>query len=349
MIDRFTTRLTSSILAGGLLLLIPAPIEARPKVDTLILSNGDRLTCEIRELSRGILTVKTDYTKGTLSVEWDHVEEISSSQLFEVELTEGEKYYGAIAAASESARIVVMSGIGTHALELPDVVRIAQIDEDFWDRLDGSVDVGVTAKKANNERTYNLAAATKYRTRKYLVSSTVNSFLSDRTDTVATRRNDLSVTYSRFFTDRWFWSTYGRIENNEELQLDLRTTVLGGGGRYIVQSNRTLLGWTAGLAANREWYAGAEDSQDNLEAALILDYQLFVFGNRDTDIAIRLTALPNITSWGRIRSNLDAKLKHEFVSDLYFSLGILADYDSEPPTEGQKLDWNFTTSLGYSF
>jgi hypothetical protein len=324
-------------------------IEARPKIDSLTLDNGDRITCEIKELNRGILSVKTDYTKGTMSVEWEKVSEIASSQLFEVELASGEKFFGAIATASESDRIVVMSGIGTHALDLHEVVRIAPIDEKFWDRLNASVDLGVSAKKANDERTYNMAASTRYRTRKFELRSSLNSFLSDRSDTVATRRNDFNVTYSRLFTDKWFWSTYAKIENNEELELDLRGTVAAGGGRYVVQSNRTLLSWTAGLAGNREWYAGAEEPKDNLEAVLSVDYQLFVFGSRDTDVTVRFSVLPNITSWGRVRSTVDAKLKHEFLSDLYFSVGVLADFDSDPPTEGQQTDWNLTTSLGYSF
>jgi len=338
-------------MAGAVVCVCMLPLlsEARPKIDAVTLDNGDRITCEIKELNRGILTIKTEYIKGTVSVEWVRVSEIASKQLFEVELTSGEKFFGAIAAASEASRIVVMSGIETNALDLDRVVRIAPIDEKFWDRLRGSVDLGVTGKKANQERTYNLAASTKYRTRKYTVSTSLNSFLSDRSDTLATRRNDLNLTYSRLFTDKWFWSTYAKIENNEELDLDLRGTLAAGGGRYVVQSNRTLLSWTAGLAGNREWYAAAEEPKNNIEAALSVDYQLFVFGSRDTDITVRFSVLPNITSWGRIRSNVDAKLKHEFLSDLYFSVGVLADYDSEPPTEGQQTDWNLTTSLGYSF
>jgi hypothetical protein len=247
--------------------------------------------------------------------------------------------------------MIVMSGIETTALDLPDVIRISPIAESFLERLDGRVDLGATAKKANNERTYNLAATATYRTRKYRLSTSLNSFFSDRTDTLATRRSDFNITYSRKLRDKWFWTAATRLDNNEELNLDLRTALVGGGGRFLIQSNRTLMSWTAALAGNREWYIGADEAQDNLEAALGLDYQLFVFGTRETDITITLFAFPSITTWGRVRSSLDAKFKHEFVSDLYFSIGILADYDSQPPTgtESEKIDWNLTTSIGYSW
>jgi hypothetical protein len=342
-------QLTCAGLIVWCCLLFPATADARPKVDKLTLDNGDRVTCEIKELRRGILSIKTSYTKGIISIEWDHVSEITSTQLFEIELEQGEKYWGAIAAAAETANILVMSGLTTEALDLHEVVRISQLDENFWDRLDGSVDLGGTVKKANEERTYNLAATVKYRAREYRIESSLNSFLSDRSDTQATQRSEFNVGFYRKLRKKWFWTAATRLENNQELNLDLRSTLLAGCGRFIIQSNRTLLSWTAGLAGNREWYVGADVPQDNLEATLSLNYQFFVFGTRETDISIGLNVLPNITSWGRVRSNLNASFKHELVSDLYFRVGLLADYDSDPPTDGEGTDWNLTTSLGYSF
>jgi hypothetical protein len=350
----FKNRLMAAGVTGCIWLLCPMSIEARPKIDKVTLDNGDRVTCEIKELSRGILSIKTNYTKGAISVEWEHVHEISSSQLFEVELEDGSKYYGAFAAASEAAKMIVMSGIETNALDLYDVIRISPLDKNFWERIDGSLDLGATAKKANHERSYNLAASAKYRARKYRVTSSLNSFLSDRSDTRPTRRSDFNVSYSRKLRERWFWATATRFERNEELDLDLRTTISGTGGRFIVQTNRTLLSWAAGLAGNREWYIGADQPNNNLEAVLSLDYQRFVFGTRETDITIAFNVLPNISTWGRVRSNLDAKIRHELFTDFYFSVGLLADYDSDPPTGSEEIspeqtDWNFTTSVGYSF
>lgn len=51
-------------------LLLPAPLFARDKTDVLVMSNGDRLRCEIKGLDAGVLYVSFDYIKGTTQVDW---------------------------------------------------------------------------------------------------------------------------------------------------------------------------------------------------------------------------------------------------------------------------------------
>ncbi len=38
--------------------------EGREKIDEIVMDNGDRIICEIKELEQGILKVKPPYTKG---------------------------------------------------------------------------------------------------------------------------------------------------------------------------------------------------------------------------------------------------------------------------------------------
>ena len=50
----------------GMIALVAAPGFARPKTDVVVLDNGDRITCEIKKLQRGKLTISTD-ASGTIS------------------------------------------------------------------------------------------------------------------------------------------------------------------------------------------------------------------------------------------------------------------------------------------
>ncbi len=61
---------------------------AAVKTDIVELVNGDRITCEIKKLDRGKLTVKTDGL-GTLSIEWDDIQHISSKARYDVQLASG--------------------------------------------------------------------------------------------------------------------------------------------------------------------------------------------------------------------------------------------------------------------
>ena len=68
---------------------------AAAKTDIVELANGDRMTCEIKKLDRGKLTVKTDGL-GTVSIEWDDIQHITSAQRFNVELASGERTVGSL-------------------------------------------------------------------------------------------------------------------------------------------------------------------------------------------------------------------------------------------------------------
>ncbi len=65
------------------------------KTDIVELINGDRITCEIKKLDRGKLTVKTDGL-GTISIEWDDIQHITSPMRFNVELATGERTFGSL-------------------------------------------------------------------------------------------------------------------------------------------------------------------------------------------------------------------------------------------------------------
>ena len=54
-----------------LLMLLAGPAFA-VKTDSLVLVNGDHITCEIKKLEYAKLSVKTD-DMGTLSIEWDKI------------------------------------------------------------------------------------------------------------------------------------------------------------------------------------------------------------------------------------------------------------------------------------
>lgn len=62
-----------------------SPVSARTKTDILHMKNGDKMTCEIKRMEHGQLLVKTDYTKGTLTINWEKIERIESKQLFVLE------------------------------------------------------------------------------------------------------------------------------------------------------------------------------------------------------------------------------------------------------------------------
>lgn len=55
---------------------------ARDKTDLIVLTNGDRLTCEIKKLESGVLYASLDSVDGSISISWSKVARIESKHLF---------------------------------------------------------------------------------------------------------------------------------------------------------------------------------------------------------------------------------------------------------------------------
>jgi hypothetical protein len=75
-------------------ILVASPLSARQKTDIIIMKNGDRITCEIKQLVSNTLYISVSYILGTLSVDWDRVDHLESKQLFLVKTEDGTVYIG---------------------------------------------------------------------------------------------------------------------------------------------------------------------------------------------------------------------------------------------------------------
>ena len=103
-------------------LVLTGVADAQGKTDVVVMTNGDTVTCEIKELVRGRLRVSTD-SMGTVQIEWDDVRQVTSLSRFEVELDSGERFVGSFQATSQPDRLAVTGDNDTtvhdHLTDLP--------------------------------------------------------------------------------------------------------------------------------------------------------------------------------------------------------------------------------------
>src|SRR5262245_41602132 len=135
-------RLTRATGLLALAAVMPGQAKAQ-KTDSVWIRNGDRITGEVKSLSRALLKYSTD-DLGTIYIEWDNVARISSPQTFEVQITSGHKFYGSLGQLP-NGRVTV----GLDTLRLSQIVVMAPIRQTFVARLDGYLDLGFSYQKAN--------------------------------------------------------------------------------------------------------------------------------------------------------------------------------------------------------
>jgi hypothetical protein len=329
-----------------LLALLETPAFAA-KTDVVVLLNGDHFTGEVQQLERGRLSLKTD-DAGTVEIEWDKVQSVTAAAPFDVDDIAGGRYLGSL--QPEGARRLRIEWKGASAsVELLDVVRIRRLSTSFWDRLDGSLDVGAGYTSATSLFTLDLAGTIGIERPGFEVHADATSNLTSQPEVEETRRSTLSLVYARRFKNRWLALLGGQLEQNRELGFELRSSASAGGGRYLVLSRRDKLLTGLGLSVNREQPVEGE-STTNAEAMLLLNYDRFSYDFPKVDVAVAVAGFASLSDGGRYRLELEARLKRELVKDFYATLRGYESYDSRPATEGAPTDdYGVTFALGWSF
>jgi hypothetical protein len=329
------------------LLLWPTPASAQ-KTDVIVLTNGDRVTTEIKELQRGRIRASTD-GMGTVYIEWDDIDRLSSPARHEVVLDSGERFVGALETTGTPREVLIRADEPV-ALSLDRIVRITPANQRFWEQLDGAVDLGYNFANAGDTTQLTLSVSATRRAERVEVSFNADSFFSAKEGAEDTSRHSLGMSVLRDIGQRWGLITLGQFERNEELQLALRSQLGGGYVRRIIQSNVVTLLALAGAAINREEFLDDTPGQNNVEGAFGVDFQWFTYDTPKTDVATSFYVFPSINSWGRTRLELDAQLRRELVSDFFFNVAFRDSFDSDSPSAGgARNDFNVVTSFGWTF
>jgi hypothetical protein len=323
-----------------------APAWAQ-KVDTTVLDNGNRITCEIKSLDRGRLKIGTDALE-TVTVYWERVVAVASPRLFEVEIANGARYFGSLAEVAPGQVRVVPPGGTPFDLALSDVVHMMPLEARFWQKLEGRIDLGFSFAKANLETRWTLNSEVDYRSRQYSGKMTLASQLTAREDADTLSRQALSLMGNRALANRWFALALGQVQENEELSLELRYLVGGGAGRDFVQSNSSLLRFYSGLVYTHEKFAST-DPQSSPELAVGAHWDWFTARSDALDLSVGVASFYDLGGNARVRVESQNALRFEFLKDFYFSINGYQSYDSDPPTTNVKSDYGVNASLGWKF
>jgi hypothetical protein len=334
----------------GLLLLISAipPASAREKSDVVFLKNGDRITCEIKSLERGMLTVKTD-SMSTVQIRWQDVDVIKSKFVFTVQDTQGQIFIGSLQAAADERHVNVEGPQPASNLEQMAIVKIEELGASRWRRLSGAVDLGYSYTKASNITQFNFSGDLAYRTERWESQLNYSSTISTSDGESDANRNVLTLSGTRYFSGQWLAYSQVGFEHNLELQLEKRVSFLGGPGYRIKQSNRSLVTVVGAASFTKENYYGQEATK-NAEGFFGIDAQFFKLYSPKVDITNQFAFKPNFTTRGRRRLEFNSKLRIEVLKDFFVNLTFYDSYDSKPPSEtATKNDYGFTTGLSWSF
>lgn len=334
------------------LLAVASAAEARQrdKTDIVTLKNGDRITCAVVALQYGQLQARTS-ALGTVTIKWEEIATVQSSFVFEVELLSAARHYGTFSPGADGKHIVIGGAQGSVEVDPSEITRIAEIDSEFWKRIHGTMSVGYAFTQSSDVSTASVALATGYRAEKIAMNLDLSLQRTISPDKGVQDRDKIAFTYQWLRPNRNFWEGLASVERNEELGVDGRLQLGGGFGRYLLQSAVSAFSAFAGVAVQKEWITGAQDSQESLEGVLGVDWHVYHLVGKTTSLSSKAQLYPSLTESGRYRGTLDVTLRKELVTDFYVDLSAYYDYDNQPPDVDKDTtgDFGVTTSLSYTF
>ncbi len=338
------------------LLLFSVPLLAREKTDVLIMKNGDRMTCEVKGLDGGVLYVAFDYIDGTAAVDWSKVARLESEQPFIVKIENGAVYTGKLRTTETSPeRPVKIEVAETPAqgtvLDRSQIVQMMETSDRFWQRFSGEVGFGAIYTKGNQSTQYTLSSQALYARERWSAKGGFSSTLSSSTGASASTRNSLDLSFRHLISrNNWFYSGLGSFLQSSEEGIDRQSSLGGGVGRYLRNTNRTSIALLAGLAWQNTKYEQTivPVGKQNVAAAMVhTEIRLFKFSKTNLDATA--TLLPAISDPGRIRFDTNSSYYIKIVSNLKWNFSFYGNWDNRPPPGFSGSDYGTSVGLSWTF
>jgi hypothetical protein len=321
------------------------------------MNNGDHMTCEVKGLANGVLFVSFDYIDGTSSVDWSKVARLESTQLFVVKTAGGAVYSGTIRTPEKAAdqpmeiEVLVAPENNNAAIERSQVVELVETSDKFWQRFSGQVTFGVIYTKGNQTTQYSLNSSAAYVRERWNSGLSYDSNLSSSSGVSTSIRNQINGSYQHLLpAENWFYAGLGSLLRSSEQQIQLQSTLGGGVGRNVLNTEHGRLSVLGGVAWQNTVYQSAvpQSNNQNLVAALIYaDANFFRFSKTDFDANAVL--LPALSDPGRLRFNMNASYYVKIFSNLKWNISFYGNWDNQPPPNLPGADYGSSSGLSWTF
>ena len=337
-------------------LLGAMPLFAQKNTDVIVMKNGDRWTCEIKGLSGGVLSVKLDYVDGTVAVQWSQVAHLESSRLFLVKTESGAVYTGKVSTTGTSndppieIEIADVPGKEVEVAQRK-IIKLSQTSEGFWHRFDGAINTGLLYSKGNESTQYNLSSQVAYTRERWSSQLNFNSSLASNSDSNLTTRNQTDINMSRLLRwNNWFYVGTASFLQSSVQGINLQTTLGGGIGRYLKNTNRASIAVIGGIGwQNVNYGPKTADQQIQNTAVGFAATQIKAFKFKKTNLDISASLIPAISDPGRVHFNTNAIYYIKLVNDLSWNFSFYGSWDTRPPVTFPKSDYGTSSGLSWTF
>ncbi len=346
--------------------------------DQVTLKNDDRLTGTIVKTDdkEETLLIKTELA-GDVSVKWDAITGIVSTQPLHLALKDGQTIVGTVTTADGAFDVTTKTtGEVKAAKESVTYVRndaeqTAHDSEvyrlqhpkltDFWS---GIVDTGLSVTSGNSSTiNYTLAAKAARLTTRDKISAYATAVYGknnavDPSQTIAHEirggvRGDFNV------SERFFAFAFTDFGYNALQHLDLQNVIGGGMGYHVFKSARTTFDVFGGGSYNQEYFAAytipttptptSFPAFSRKNAELVMGESLESKITSRTTVSESFSLYPDLSNTGNYRYAFNSNISTKLKTWLGWQVTFNDNYISNPPTGLKGNDLLFATGLRLTF
>lgn len=315
--------------------------------DSIVFQNNNYLVGEIKSLEKGVLTMKTSFSKENFKIKWLEVAEVYSEKSFLLTTKTGIRDFGRISSPNQGELLVLVAEDQQYRYAIEDIVTIKPLESGFLSRFNAAIDMGFTLTRSRNQRQFTLRSRFGYTSKKWSFDGSYNKLYTSQSGAETIRRGDGNLT-SLYDLEK-DWLGIARIDylyNTEQL-IDIRVNNKIGLGKYLLNSNR--MQWTAlgGLSYNVENFDSEVSRRRSVETWL--GTELNIFNIQKISLQSTVFAYPSLTERNRIRVDYRFDIKYDLPLDFYLKAGTTVNYDRQPVSGVNSLDYIVQTTFGWSF
>jgi len=332
------------ILAAGLLFMVVAPLLA----GDVYLKNGNHLSGAIVSMSEGKLVLETDFA-GRLTIDWNHVEQLSTDAPLTVVMEEGATLIG-IARPSTVPNRLLLNGesiLDPLMIELSKVKAINPPDERPV-KLSGRINVGLNKASGNTDMEnahVDLEFLARTVSHRVTLGGAYNRSSEDSRKTEDNAMGRLKHDY--FLTRELYWYLKGMVERDDFKEISLRTTLGPGVGYQFFEGELMNLSVEAGPSYVYTNYSGG-GQDDSVSGRWGVKFDRFFF-EKLFQYYFSNEGYVSASDSSDVFMFTRTGLRFPIRGGLSLNAGFEWDWDNIPAEGADKSDYRYILSIGYGF
>lgn len=171
------------------------------------------------------------------------------------------------------------------------------------------------------------------------------------TGATSVTRNESQLNFQRLLRwNNWYYAGLADFLQSSEQGIQLQSTYGGGIGRYVKNTNHTIISVYSGIAwqdiAYREQFAPSRTEQVT-SALIVARVSLFRFDKTNLDVVG--TILPALSDPGRIHTNVNIAYYVKLWSKFTWNISFYGNWDNQPPPGFSNSDYGTSSGITYRF